>query len=191
MINAASELMRERDTLDISFLEIGAKADLPAGLIGYHFGSKEGLLYAILEADVRQALDQLDALTKSNMTPTDKMRLHLAGIVKTYYKVPYFNRLLQAMTRDASLERVRMISERMIRPMTEAQSRIIDEGVACGEFRPVDKVLFYFATVGAADGLHSSRFILNSVFGIEEVDQALNRRNVEQIVDIFMRALLL
>ena len=188
LIAAASELMRERDSLDVSFVDIAERAGLPQGLIGYYFGNKEGLLYAVLESSVSDALKQLDLLLHSGLGPEEKMRLHLHGVVMAYYRVPFFNRLLQAMARDASAERVRTISERLIRPMTAAQERIIDEGVAAGVFRPVDKMLFYFATVGAADGLHSSRFILDSVFG-EEWDASLSKRNAALVVDMFMRGL--
>jgi AcrR family transcriptional regulator len=187
LVRAATEVMIERDTLDISYVDIGAKADLPPGLIGYYFGNKEGLLYAILETAVKDGLEQLDALIASDLSATEKLRLHLHGVVTAYHRAPYFNRLLKAMTRDSSPDRVTLIADRMIRPMTEAQGRIIDEGIATGEFRPIDKMRFYFSVVGAADSLHSSRFILNSVFGIDEIDQSLHHQNKADLVEMFMR----
>lgn len=183
--------MSERDSLDISFVEIAERAGLPAGLIGYYFGNKEGLFFAVLERDVKYALAQLDALVASDWGPIDKMRLHLRGVVRAYYKTPYFNRLVQAMTRDASPERVARIAAEFVGPMTMAQATIIDEGVAAGVFRPVDKMLFYFSVIGAADAIHSSRFILSSVFGVPGVDGDLHRRHAAQIAEVFLRSLLL
>ncbi len=191
IIKATAALMRERDTLDISFVEIGQRAGLPPGLIGYYFGNKEGLLFAVLERDVKDAIGQLDALAASDWNPVDKMRLHLRGIVRAYWKTPYFNRLLQAMTRDAAPERVARIAAEFIRPMTDAQSAIIDEGVAAGLFRPVDKMLFYFSVVGAADELHSSRFIASAVYGVDGVDADLHRDHAAHIADVFLRTLLI
>ena len=182
--------MGERDSLNISFVDIADRAGLPQGLISYYFGNKEGLLYAVLENSLGSALAQLDTLARSNLNPAEKMRLHLHGIVTAYYRTPFFNRLLQSLTRCASPERVKLITDKMVRPMTEAQGLIIDEGIQLGLFRPVDKMLFYFATVGAADGLHSSQFILNAIFG-EEINADLHKRNAAAITDIFMRSLLL
>lgn len=189
LVLAASKLMAERDSLDVSFVDIAEQAGLPQGLIGYYFGNKEGLLFAVLESSVGDALKELDNLLQSDLTPEEKMRLHLHGVVMAYFRAPFFNRLLQFMSRNASPERAAALTEQFIRPMTAAQERIIDEGVAAGIFRPIDKMLFFFATVGAADGLHASRFILTAVFG-EELDAALSKRNAKLIVDVFMRFLL-
>jgi AcrR family transcriptional regulator len=190
LITAAADLMRERDSLDISFVDISERAELPQGLISYYFGNKEGLLYAVLEKSLGSALSQLDVLANSNLNPAEKMRLHLHGVVTAYFRTPFFNRLLQSLTRNASADRVQLITDKMVRPMIEAQGRIIDEGIEQGLFRPVDKMLFYFATVGAADGLHSSQFILKAIFSAD-FDAALHKRNSATIADIFMRALLL
>lgn len=191
LVKATAALMRERDTLDISFVEIAERAALPSGLIGYYFGNKEGLFFAVLERDARYALAQLDALVASDGDPVEKMRLHLRGVVRAYYKTPYFNRLVQAMTRDASPERVARIAAEFIGPMTAAQGAIIDQGLAAGVFRPVDKTLFYFSVIGAADAIHASRFILSSVYGIDAVDRDLHRRHAAHIAEVFLRMLLI
>lgn len=183
--------MRERDTLDISFVEIAERAKLPSGLIGYYFGNKEGLFFAVLERDVKDALGQLASLAASDLDPIAKMRLHLRGVVRAYWKTPYFDRLVKAMTRDATPERVARIATEFIGPLTAAQSAIIDEGVAAGLFRPVDKMLFYFSVVGAADAIHSSRFILSSVYRVETVDAGLHRAHSAHIAEVFLRMLLI
>lgn len=189
LVDAAAALMRERDALDISFVEIARRAGLPAGLIGYHFGNKEGLLHAVLDRDVREAVAEVEALAASVAPPVEKMRRHLLGVAAAFYRVTYFNRLMQAMTRDAKPDRVQAIADQLIRPLTDAQGRIIDEGVASGDFRPVDKMLFYFTVTGAAEALYSSRFILGSVFGITEITSDLHDRNAAQFVDLMLRGL--
>ncbi|MGJ3627177.1 hypothetical protein AB5I41_09995 [Sphingomonas sp. MMS24-JH45] len=87
------------------------------------------------------------------------------------WKTPYLDRFGEGDdARDATPERVARIAADFIRPLTAAQSAIIDEEIAAGLFRPVDKkMLFYFSVVGAADAIHSSRFILSSVYGVEKV----------------------
>ena len=191
LLDAASALMREQDTVEIGILDIAARAQVNHGMIRYYFGSKEGMLLALLDRDVTHAIGQLDALFRLDVTPTERMRIHLNGIVDTYYRIPYLNRLIQAMVRDASPERVHHISEELLKPIANAQQRIIEEGVAAGEFRAVDPKLFYFNTIGAADGLYSNRFTLSAVFGgIPYADEALHQRYRAQTVETLLAGLL-
>jgi len=73
--------------------------------------------------------------------------------------------------------------------MMDAQAAIIDAGVAQGVFRPVDKKLFYFATVGAADGLNAARFILGEALG-EDINAETSKRNAAAIIDFFLAGLM-
>lgn len=191
LLEAASSLMRELDTVDIGILDIAARAEVNHGMIRYYFGSKEGMLLALLDRDVGVRIRQLRALLRLEASPTEKMRIHLEGILDTYYRIPYLNRLIQAMVRDASPERVHHITEELLKPIAQAQHSIIQEGIAAGEFRSVDPKLFYFNTIGAADGLYSNRFTLSAVFGgIAAADDALNERYKRHTVETLMAGLL-
>ncbi len=190
LLAAASDLMREQDTIEIGILDIAARAGVNHGMIRYYFGSKEGMLLALLDRDVLFAIRQLDALFELDVTPTERMRIHLSGIIDTYYRIPYLNRLIQAMVRDATPQRVHHIAEELLKPIVNAQRRIIEQGVATGEFRPIDPKLFYFNTIGAADGLYSNRFTLSAVFGgIPNADHALHERYRAQTVELLLIAL--
>ena len=191
LLEAASSLMRELDTVEIGILDIAARAEVNHGMIRYYFGSKEGMLLALLDRDVGVRIRQLEALLRLKATPTEKMRLHLEGILDTYYRIPYLNRLIQAMVRDASAERVHHIAEELLKPIAQAQHSIIQDGIASGEFRKVDPKLFYFNTIGSADGLYANRFTLSAVFGgIAEAGDALHERYKAHTVETLMAGLL-
>lgn len=191
LLEAASALMRELDTTDIGIVDIAARAGVNHAMIRYFFGSKEGLLFALLDRDVLKRIRQLDRLFKLDVSPTERMRIHLRGIVDTYYAIPYLNRLIQVMVREADPARVKHIAEELLQPIASAQARIIEEGVASGEFRPIDPKLFYFNTIGAADGLYSNRFTLSAVFGgIPQADPEMHMRYREQTVEILLCGLL-
>lgn len=191
LLDAASDLMRELDTIEIGILDIAARAEVNHGMIRYYFGSKEGMLMALLDRDVQHAIHQLDNLFNLDVPPVERMRIHLAGIVDTYYRIPYLNRLIQALVRDATAERVHHIAEELLKPIANAQRRIIEEGIEAGKFRKVDPKLFYFNTIGAADGLYSNRFTLSAVFGgMPAADDALHERYRKQTVDTLLSGLL-
>lgn len=177
LLDAASALMREQDRIDVGIVEIAARAGVNHGMIRYYFGDKEGMLAALLDRDVLRAIRQLDALFRLDVTPTERMRIHLEGIVDTYYRIPYLNRLIQYMVRDAEPERVRHIGDELLKRIAGAQARIIEDGIAAGEFHAVDPKLFYFNTIGAADGLYSNRLTLSVVFdGKPHADDDLHAR---------------
>lgn len=191
LLEAASSLMRELDTVEIGILEIAARAEVNHGMIRYYFGSKEGMLLALLDRDVGVRIRQLTALFRLDVTPTERMRIHLEGILDTYYQIPYLNRLIQLMVRDATPERVHHIADELLKPIADAQHRIIKEGIAAGEFRKVDPKLFYFNTIGSADGLYANRFTLSAVFGgIAAADDALHERYKRQTVETLMAGIL-
>ncbi|MFT4049707.1 MAG: TetR family transcriptional regulator [Solirubrobacterales bacterium] len=52
LIEAASVLFAERGYHDSSVAEIGARAGVSRGLVNHHFGSKENLLTAVIEAHI-------------------------------------------------------------------------------------------------------------------------------------------
>ncbi|MEJ0047937.1 MAG: TetR/AcrR family transcriptional regulator [Rhodospirillales bacterium] len=97
LLDASGALIIERQSIDISLADIAAKAGLNSALVKYYFGSKTGLLVALLQRDATRALAAMDELLGLNVSAGQKMRLHLRGIMNTYKRSPYLNRLLHAL----------------------------------------------------------------------------------------------
>ena len=190
LLAAASELMRARDTLAVSISDIAAQAGVNSALVKYYFGNKNGLLLALLERDLTLSNTQLRELLEMDLKPSQKMRFHLRGLIRVYFRFPYLNRLLIAIIRDESEEIGRSLAETYLRPIAEAYDRLIAEGVAAGEFKPIDARFFYFTIIGACDQIFSSRFVLKYVHGIDAIDDDLRRTYVDQVITLIMDGLL-
>jgi AcrR family transcriptional regulator len=190
LLDAAGALMIERDTVEVSISDIAARAGVNSALISYYFKGKQGLLIALARRAAEVALAELDALMAADLSPTDKMRKHLAGIINTFFLYPYLNRLLWALARDASSEGAHDMTAFFAKPVADAQRRLIEEGVAAGEFRPVDPMLFHFAAFGACEYLFAGTTMLRLVFGVGGVDDALRRQYVETVTDMLMNGYL-
>ncbi|WP_210191705.1 MULTISPECIES: TetR family transcriptional regulator [Rhodomicrobium] len=189
LLAAASDLMRERDSLDISLIDLARRAQVNSALVKYYFGNKHGLLTALLDRDLSMAIEQLRALVARDIPPSQKMRLHLAGLVKMYFRFPYLNRLLMATIRDGTKERGETIASRFLAPIYEAYATLLAEGVALGEFRPVDPKFFYFTVIGACDQIFSARAVLRFVHGAGEVDDDLRRAYTQHTTEMIMAGL--
>src|SRR5690606_26478241 len=88
LLEAASRLLSQRNSIDVSLSEIAQESGLNSALISYHFGNKEGLLLALVRRDAETAMRQLDQLLAMDISPEQKIRLHIRGVISTYAKYP-------------------------------------------------------------------------------------------------------
>jgi AcrR family transcriptional regulator len=188
LLEAAAALIIETQSIEISLAEIAAKARLNAALVKYYFGSKLGLLVALLRRDASRALAVMNELLEMPVPAGQKMRLHLRGIMNTYRRSPYLNRLLHEMLRVPD-SRVREEVHRMlVQPVFDCQRHILDEGAASGEFRQVDHRLFYLSAVGACDQfMQTENVLLLEQDGIRL--EAFRDTYINHVVDMVMASL--
>jgi AcrR family transcriptional regulator len=181
LLLAAGELMIARNSPDVSLSEIAQQSGVNAALVKYHFGNKDGLLLALLARDAATEMTHLDFLMAQPITPTAKLKLHIAGIIKAYYRSPYMNRLIHYLLHDSSDEAADEVSKFFIRPLLDFHRRLLAEGVAAGEFRKVDPVLFYTSLIGACDHLFSGRNAMSRATGVGAVTDDVCRDYVAHV----------
>jgi len=189
LLDTASTIMREGDSVDISLSELSLRSGLNSALVKYYFGNKAGLLKALLDRDMEGILTALQALMSKDMDPETRLRRHIAGMVDTYFAYPYLNRLLMRMVRDSDPEEAQRIADTYLKPMQAAYHRLITEGVASGVFRDVDPQLFYFTATGAADRFFSARLVLRHCFDQDTLNEELRDRYREHIIAFVMAGL--
>lgn len=189
MLDAASELMVERDTVDVSVADIAARAGLNTQLIRYYFGSKEGLLLELLKRVATRALGELNSLVVAPTPPVRKIELHIGGIVKTYFRFPYTTRLLRALVQGESSRYAAEVSKFFVAPLVAAQRALLEQCAEAGLIRHVDPMFFYFSVVGACDFLFASRYALRDVFHIDAIDDELRRAYASHVVALVMEGM--
>ena len=190
LLTAASQIMRDGDTINLSLSELSLRAGLNSALVKYYFGNKMGLMLALLERDMGNIVAGLGALVAKDMDPEDKLRRHLGAVIDTYYRFPYLNRLLMQMVRDSAPADAARIADLYLKPIADAYEKLIAEGVKAGEFRKVDPQLFYFAVTGASDRFFSARLVLRHCYDQEDISEEMRDRYREHTVDLIMRGIL-
>ena len=188
LLDAASALLSERDNLAISLNEISARSGLNHGLVNYYFGGKEGLLTALLERDALTALGALDRLVASDLPAEIKLERHIRGIIQTYYRFPYINRLISRLQSE-SADTAELLARIFISPLQVLQNRIIEEGVESGRFRAVDSWFLYHTLVGMCEFIFQSRNTLPFLTNARPITPATCDEYASYVIDLILRGI--
>ncbi len=191
LLHAASQIMREGDTIDLSLSELSLRAGLNSALVKYYFGNKSGLMLALLDRDMGNIVAGLGALIAKDMDPQEKLRHHIGAAIDTYYAFPYLNRLLMRMVRDSDPKEATRIADLYLKPISKMYDQLIGEGVKAGKFRNVDPQLFYFTVTGAADRFFSARLVLRHCYDQDDISETMRDRYREHTIELIMAGLLL
>lgn len=189
LLTAASDLMIELGTPDVSLHAIARKAGVTAPLVKYYFGSKEGLLVALVERDTARSLAQLEGLNAMALDPLAKLKIHITGIVRTYSRYPYLVGLLNHLLRETQGEASERIKASFVTPLIDAQRRIVEEGVAAGQLRAIDPDQLYFIIVGACQYLFSSRVAFANILDGRLQGEAFERDFSATVIDVILNGL--
>lgn len=187
LLQATSDLLGERDTLDISLMEIAARSGLTHGLVKYHFGGKEGLLLALLERDASKALDQLARLVEADMAPLAKLELHIRGVIDVYFRFPYINRLINHL--QCSPENARELSRIFMEPLRKYQSIMIEDAIEHGDIKSVDPTFFYYSAIGSCEFFFHSRNTLPFFAGYDEIDLGIKSAYADHVINLLLNGL--
>ncbi len=185
LLVAASELMIERSSIDVSLSDIAQKSGVNAALVKYHFGNKDGLLLALLARDAATEVANLEYLLAQPISPTEKLRLHIGGIIRAYRRFPYMNRLIHCLLHETSAEAAAEVSKFFVAPLLDFHRRLLAEGIRVGEFRKIDPVFFYTSLIGACDHLFFGRQAMSRASGVGPVTDQVCRdyiRHMEALI---------
>lgn len=191
LLDTASRLMSDRHGINVSLSEIAQHSGLNSALVKYYFGNKEGLLLALVEREAQAALQGVRNLLQLDLSPTEKLRLHIAGIINGFFRTPYLNRLMHSLLdhREAQSSSGQQVAKMFVRPLMELQRQLLEQGVQAGEFKPVEPVLFYVNLLGACDHLFNARYALQSIVGGAGITDAVRERYIAHVCDIFVHGL--
>src|SRR3954453_16958552 len=181
LLVAASELMIEGASIEVSLSDIAQKSGVNAALVKYHFGNKDGLLLALLARDAATEIAQLEYLISQKITPTEKLRLHIGGIIRAYHQFPYMNRLIHYLLHESSEKAADEVSKFFVAPLLDFQRRLLAEGIKAGEFRDIDPVMFYTSLIGACDHLFFGRHAMSRATGVGPVTDEVCRQYIKHM----------
>ncbi len=129
LLDTAGRLMSDRHSIDVSLSEIAGHSGLNSALVKYYFGNKNGLLLALVEREAAAALQGFKELLRQDLSPSEKLRRHIAGIINNFFRTPYLNRLLHSLLDDRNSRSARQVSRIFVQPLMELQRELLTQGM--------------------------------------------------------------
>ena len=107
MLEVAEECVSELGLLGATSNEIARRAGVSWGVIQYHFGSREGLLLAIVEDGFATLLDELDASVAPNAATATRVRRVVNAVWEYCSRPDYmlYTDIIRVLRRDAESTR--------------------------------------------------------------------------------------
>ncbi|MCW2954955.1 MAG: TetR family transcriptional regulator [Conexibacter sp.] len=183
LLGAAHDLFVERAGRVASVSEICARAEVNVAMVKYCFGSKDGLLDALLERVLQRLTGEFERLSHAPLDPTAKLRRHVAEIVRNYVRYPYVNRLMTERLLSAEPDAVDRISASFAIPARDWYAVLLREGRERDGWREMDPTLFFFTVVGVCEFLFSARPLLERAFDAK-LDDALLERFTAHVTEL-------
>lgn len=118
ILDSAERLMAERGFAAASISQLSNACGLPSSSIYWHFGSKDGVLAAVMERGAERFFDDMPQIADGDASPARKLSDYFEALADRLEQQPQFLRLLMALglthfdERDGALDLVRQIRVR-------------------------------------------------------------------------------
>ncbi|MET0364863.1 MAG: TetR family transcriptional regulator [Sphingobium sp.] len=189
LLDATAEILSEATRIEASLSEISKRSKVNSAMVKYYFGDKEGLFLALLDREAETAMKSLSELVSMDISATRKLRIHIQGIINSYYRSPYLNRLIHYVVESGRPEASERVSKVFIQPMMDAYRVIVAQGVAEGTLIDVDPGLLYYSLVGAADHIFFASYSVPTTLGAPSVDAKIKQQYTDLICTTFLKGL--
>ena len=189
LLEAASDLMGEGDTINVSLRNVAERAQLNASLIKYYFGNKDRMLLEVVEHDHRPVIADMRAVADGPESAEVKLRALIRIMIVALHRYPYSNRLLMAMLRDFAPEHSQVVADRLVKPMMASVLDVLKAGMASGEFRPHNPDFIWLNLAGACAQGFSIQALLRHVYQRGPFNQHERDEYGDQIASIFVSGL--
>lgn len=122
ILGTATELFSQRGYSGVGVDDVAARAGIAKTAIYYHFGSKEGLLAAVLDRSATAWIEGIRAAAQQAGDPLQRLDRALAGMRELLEEKPWLGRLLHLLALEVADDKpeVRAALEGIVRKARDA-----------------------------------------------------------------------
>lgn len=188
ILRAAARVFAEKSYAGARVDEIARRAGVNKALLYYHVGNKDTLYGAVIRDNLERFETNMKEVLAKAATPEDRLRAVVTAFTEMTATAPYLPRLI---LREAAFGGVRL-PESVLHELARIFNVIrgvLDEGVAEGQFRPVDPLLTHFMITGSIMFLTASGPLRQRLRSLEQ-NEAPAAAAVEDISSLVIELLL-
>ena len=168
----------------VTIRDIERRAGVNRGLVAHHFGSKEALWEAAVDAVMRDMADELrrywDFL--GLVSEAERARILLRIYVHFISRHPEFFRIVLIEGREPS-RRCEILTERYMRPLGE----MFRSATGVPDDEPViDRAIWHFLMFGASSAIFGVPAHTKLLFGVDPTDADFVERFADTVADVWM-----
>ncbi len=192
ILKAASHEFAEHGIAGARTDTIAQAAHVNKALLYYYFEDKETLYAAVLDDAFSGLLQTVLAALNAEGTPRTKILAYIGSYFDFIATHPLYPRLVQReMMRAGRGEspQLQHIVKDYFRPIYERLTEILAEGIAVGEFRPVDPLHFIPSMVAVIVFYFSSAPVMQAMTNVNPMLPARVAERREAVIDFISAAL--
>ncbi len=153
ILETAVRLFREKGYHHTSMQDLADALGLQKSSLYYYIPSKEDLLLRLLERGSRLLSAQIDAIYASDLSPVEKLRRALETHAVTVMEHLDLVSVYLREYRTLPPERLREVMA-LRRHYEDVLMRILEDGIASGDFRPVNGKIAILGFLGMLNWTH-------------------------------------
>jgi len=158
--------------------DIVTASGLSKGALYWHFKSKQDLFIALLEWFFTEFGEEVSHAWHNTMTAAEKLQAITAvSLASSEQFIPFFKVFLDFWAQTSEDEKVLQLFDGILQGFWQQIEQIINEGIAAGDFRPVDASSLALGFLGMLDSL----FLYKTLLG-DKVDMHATARTALEVM---------
>jgi AcrR family transcriptional regulator len=131
ILNAACELFAQQGYMRASIADLAEACQLSRGALYHYFESKEAILFAILDAHVRQMIADVEEAMEAQSTAQDRLRAAIRAIVELNARSTNEQRVILndlSFLNDAEQKAIKALERQLVDTISDLLIRLDSEG---------------------------------------------------------------
>ncbi|HZQ69463.1 MAG TPA: TetR/AcrR family transcriptional regulator [Terriglobales bacterium] len=170
---------------------IARAARVNKALLYYYFKDKESLYGAALDYAFGQLSEHMTEVLNRELPPGEKVLIYVANYFDFVASHPHFRNLIQMETMRAGQgsPHLQRVAKRYFMPLYTRLGGVIRQGVASGEFRPIDPMQFIPSMVALVVFYFISAPVMKTVTGFDPLSPERVAERKAAVLDFVSAAL--